>query len=130
MQEQWQESNHEYQEDTVDATLDPIEDGLKIVTSRLVGYELALRVVLANCQFLVERSEEDHCQKSLSDEIISPHLTSLTRDNKHLDRQNDQDVVDLETRVTIVECQESVDGKLRAQIIVLATENLFAHTVP
>ena len=65
--------DHEHQEDTVDATLDPIEDGLKVVTSRLVGYELALRIVLANCQFLVERSEENHYQ-GRSAMRSSPHI--------------------------------------------------------
>ena len=38
------------------------------------------------------------------------------------------DVVDVETGVAIVEGQESVDRELSAEVVVLATEHLLAHT--
>ena len=52
----------------------------------------------------------------------------LTRNDEDLDRQNDEHVVDVEPRVAVVERQETVDGELRAEVVVLATEHLLAHT--
>ena len=45
-----------------------------------------------------------------------------------MDGVDNQDVVDVETGVTIVERQETVDGELRAEVVVLATEHLLTHT--
>ena len=51
----------------------------------------------------------------------------LTCYHKDLNRQDDQNVVDLEPRVGVVEGQETVDGELRAEVIVLSAQHLFAH---
>ncbi len=53
----------------------------------------------------------------------------LTAHHEDLHRQDDQDVVDMEPRMTVVERQESIDRQLRAHIIVFSTEHLFSHTV-
>ena len=60
LQEERHESDHEHQEDTDDAAMDPIEDGDKIVATRLTTNGLALAVVLANREFLVESSQIQH----------------------------------------------------------------------
>ena len=44
-------------------------------------------------------------------------------------RQNDHDIVDVETRVTIVERQETIHGQLRTKVVVFTRQNLLAHTV-
>ena len=52
-----------------------------------------------------------------------------TRHNEALDGQDDQHIVDVETRMAIVECQESVDRKLCVHIVViLLTQHLLAHS--
>ena len=52
----------------------------------------------------------------------------LTRRDEDLDRQDDKHVVDVETGVAVVERQEAIDGQLRAEVVVLATEHLLTHT--
>ena len=54
----------------------------------------------------------------------------LTCNHEDLDRIDDQDVVDLETRVTIIERQESIHRELGAQVVVFSTKELFTHTRP
>ena len=44
----------------------------------------------------------------------------LTAHHKDLDRENDEDVVDVETRVCVVECEETVYGKLTSKVVVFA----------
>ncbi len=43
-------------------------------------------------------------------------------------RRDDEHVVDVETRVAVIERQETVNGDLGAEVVVLATEHLLAHT--
>ena len=52
----------------------------------------------------------------------------LTRQNEHLDREDDHHVVDLESRMTVVEREEPIDGELGTEVVVLSTEHLFTHT--
>lgn len=51
-----------------------------------------------------------------------------TGDDKDLDGGDDEDVVDVESRVAVVECEEAVHGQLRAEVVVLSREHLLAHT--
>ena len=53
---------------------------------------------------------------------------ALTRKHEDLDGIDNQNVVDVETGVAVVEREEAVDGELRAEVVVLATEHLLAHT--
>lgn len=48
--------------------------------------------------------------------------------HEELNRENDEDVVDVETRVTIVEGKESIHGELSTEVVVFAREHLFTHT--
>ena len=57
-------------------------------------------------------------------------MITVTLHNEDLHRQNDQNVVDVETGLSIIERQEPVNRKLRTQITVLLTEHLFTHTHP
>jgi hypothetical protein len=50
--------------------------------------------------------------------------------NKHLYRENDQHIVDLESRVAIIECQEVINRQLCTQVVVFTTEHLLPHTCP
>lgn len=102
LNEQWDESDPEDQEDRDDTSLDPSEDGLQIVTSRLTWKDVAVAVVMTDPELLVECTEED--------------------EGKHedLNRAHDEDVVDVETRVTIVESQESIDRKLGTEVVVFS----------
>lgn len=52
----------------------------------------------------------------------------LTGQDENLDGKNDHHIVDLESRVTIVEREEPVDGELGTEVIVLSTEHLLTHT--
>jgi hypothetical protein len=50
-----------------------------------------------------------------------------TGDDKDLDGNDNKNVIDVETRVTVVEREEPVHRELGAQVVVLAGEHLFAH---
>jgi len=60
LEEKRQEGNHEHQENTDNATLDPGEDGVEVVASRLATNELSRRRVLADRKIRVQSSNEDH----------------------------------------------------------------------
>jgi len=60
LEEERQEGNHEYQEDTNDTTLDPSEDGDKVVATQLTGQHQSRSRVLANLELCVEGTEEQH----------------------------------------------------------------------
>jgi hypothetical protein len=52
----------------------------------------------------------------------------LTRDHEPLNRVDDEDIVDVEARMSVVERQEPVERELRAEVVVLAAEHLLAHS--
>lgn len=91
LQEERQEGDKEDDEDGNDASLDPLVDGDQVVTTGLAGSDLAVRIVSTDEQLLVhgtQKGQDDH---------------------EYLDRQNDQDVIDVETGVSIVESEEPVN---------------------
>lgn len=104
------EGDPEDEEDRDDASLDPRENRLQVVTAALAGKDITVRVVLAHQELLVERAEENEGE------------------HEHLHRAHDKDVVDVETGVTIVEGEESIDRKLCAEVIVLSRQHLLSHT--
>ena len=76
MQEQRQERNHEHQEDTDDAVVDPLERRGEVVAADGTD-ELSRRRVLANGDLVVQRTEEDHCERpSVSTRTIPPEYSS------------------------------------------------------
>ena len=60
LEEKWQEGYHEDQEDADNTTLDPGEDGVEVIASRLTTDKLSRRRVLANRHIRVQRSDENH----------------------------------------------------------------------
>ena len=60
LQEQRQEGNEEHDEDTDDATTNPIEDGCQVVAAVKSTNELSSGSVLTNQQLLVQSSKEHH----------------------------------------------------------------------
>ena len=66
MEEKWEECDHEYQKDTDDATMNPIEDGREIVASSLACDKLASSVISTNGELRVKRSQKDHCTEQVS----------------------------------------------------------------
>jgi hypothetical protein len=60
LKEKRQKGNHENQENTDNATLDPGKDGVEVIAPRLATDELTRRGVFANSQIRVQRSDEDH----------------------------------------------------------------------
>lgn len=52
----------------------------------------------------------------------------LTRHHENLDGVNNEDIVDMETRVSVVERQEPVDRELGTKIVILPAQHLFTHT--
>ena len=65
LQEERQEGNHEDQEDTDDATIDPGENGTEVVAS-LRTEELSLLRVSAQRQLRLQGTQEDHWERDLS----------------------------------------------------------------
>lgn len=96
------EGNPEHDEDGDDTPLDPFEHWDKVVTTTLTRKDVTTRRVSADGKLLVKSTEE--------------------YEGKHedLDRHHDQNVVDVETGVTIIESQESIDRKLGAQVVILS----------
>ena len=127
LHEQRQKRDHEYQEDTDNAMVDPVEDRVEIVAASLSVQRLAGARVLANCEFRVKSAEEDHCGKKGCISSLLGKEKIRTSHDEELYRQDDEHVVNVETGVTVVERQETVDGELRAEVVVLATEHLFTH---
>ncbi len=78
LQEERQEGNHEDEEDTNDGTLDPKEDGVEVVATARAHNVLAVGGG-THSQLRVERTDEDHGK------------------HEELHRENDEDVVDVET---------------------------------
>jgi len=59
LDEERHKGNPENDEDRDNASLDPREDWIEVVTSRLTGQDIANRTILADQELLVQRSEED-----------------------------------------------------------------------
>ena len=110
LQEEWQEGDEEDDENRDDASLNPLVNGDQVVATGLSGSNLSVRVVPTDEQFLVHRTQEGQ------------------NDHEHLNREDNQDVVDVESRMTVVECKEPIDRQLRSQVVVLSTEHLLSHT--
>lgn len=72
LQEEGQEGDEEHEEDTDDTTPDPLKHGHQVVASRLSADGLALIVVLANEQLLVERAEEEHYKSKTNQRKSAP----------------------------------------------------------
>lgn len=88
------ESTHTDKEDDEnrnDRTFDPVVNGNEVVTSRLTTQELTRRSVLTDEEFLVHRPKVNE------------------RKHEELNRENDENVVDVESRVTVVESEESIN---------------------
>jgi hypothetical protein len=60
LKEQREESNHKYQKDTDDATMNPIKDGCKVVATSLACDKLASSIISTNGELRVKRPQEDH----------------------------------------------------------------------
>ena len=67
LHEQRKESDHEHQEDTVDATFDPVKDWIEVVAPSLIRNELARSVEFTDRHRAVQRAEEDHCVAKYSE---------------------------------------------------------------
>ena len=48
-------------------------------------------------------------------------MRALTSDHEDLDGINNKDIVNMETRMSVIEREESVDGQLCAKVIVFPT---------
>lgn len=105
-------TDEEDDEDGDDASLDPVVDGDEVVASSLSSDKLPVARVLADRKLLVERAEEDEGE------------------HEELDGEDDEDVVDVESRVAVVEGEEAVHGELGAEVVVLAREHLLSHSRP
>jgi len=103
-------TDEEDDENRDNATLDPVVDGNEVVTSTLTTDELSITRVSTDRKLLVESSEVNE------------------RVHEQLNRENDEDVVDVETRVTIIEGEESIHGELSTEVVVFSREHLFSHT--
>lgn len=110
LQEQRKEVDEEDKQDADDGSLNPLEDWVQVVAALLTRDQTAIVVVSAERDFTGESTQVEKSQ------------------HEDLDRQDDEDVVDVETGVTVVESEESVQRKLTAKVVVLATEHLFSHT--
>jgi hypothetical protein len=66
LQEEWQESNEEDQENRFDATLDPIKDRDQVVATRLAKLWIARGVDLADSELLVQRTDIEYCKQNYS----------------------------------------------------------------
>jgi hypothetical protein len=110
LQEQRQESDEEDDKDREDTSFNPLVRWREVVTTGLSRQNITILVVFADGQLVVEGSE--------------------IRKNEHeeLDRKNDENVVDMETGMTVVEGQESVDRELSSEVVVFSTKHLLSHT--
>jgi hypothetical protein len=61
LQEEWQESDEEDKENGDDASADPFEDRIEVVTSILAADELAGISIYTDQELLVEGAQEHHC---------------------------------------------------------------------
>lgn len=59
LEEEGQESDHEHEENTNDATVNPAEDRVEVVAARYSD-KLPSRSILADCQLVLEGTQEDH----------------------------------------------------------------------
>lgn len=112
LNDQRHEGDEENDEDGDNAALDPVEDRYQVhASSRLqsVGDGNVL-VVLAEDDFVTQGTEVDQAEH---EELYGHH---------------DESVVDVETRVSIVEGQEAVQRKLSAEVVVLTGKHLLTHT--
>lgn len=92
--------------------VNPIKDRVEVVASPLSVKRLASARVFANRNLRVERSQKHHCKKNKSFLLGAGRQRRHTRYDEELHRQNNEHVIDVETRMTVVECEEAVDGKL------------------
>ncbi len=92
--------------------LDPIEHRDQVVAVGLADEDVALRVNLADGQLLVEGTEVKNYTTVNIMRLCREEV--LTGDHERLDGVDNQDVVDVETGVTIVEREEAIDGELGA----------------
>ena len=60
LQEQRQEGDEEDQENRLNATLDPVENGNQVVTTWLTGENIALGIHLTDGKLLVQSTEVKH----------------------------------------------------------------------
>lgn len=106
------EGDEEHNEDGDNATLNPVHDGNDVrAASRhhRVG-DRDVAVVHADDGLVAEGTEVEQ----------APH--------EALHRQHDEQVVDVEARVSVEEGQEAIQRKLSAEVVVLARQHLFTHT--
>ena len=76
LQEEGQERDHEHEEDTDDAVVDPLERRREVVAADGTD-ELSGRRVLADRDLVVQRTKEDHCERpSVSTRTIPPEHSS------------------------------------------------------
>ena len=105
-------TDEENQENRNDRSLNPIVDRDEIVASSLSTDKLSIGGVSTNGELLVESTEENESK------------------HEKLDGENDEDVVDVEPRMTVIEGEESIDGKLSTEVVVFSREHLFSHSGP
>ena len=106
------EGDEEHDEDGNNATLHPVHEGNSV--SAASGHhgigDGDVAVVSARNGLVAESSQVEQ----------TPHQT--------LNGQHDEQVVDVETRVSVEERQEAIQRKLSAEVVVLAREHLLTHT--
>ena len=107
---EWKLTDEEDDENRNDTTFDPIVNGNEVVTSTLTSDELTIARVATDRELLVESTEVNE----------SVH--------EELNREDDENVVDVETRVTVVEGEESIHRELSTEVVVFTREHLFSHS--
>ena len=102
----------EYNKDGKDATGDPVEDWHNVAAT--------------DRQHLV--SDRDIGVVVADDDLVLQGTNVDQDEHETLHRQDDEDVVNVEAGVRVVEGQESIERKLRAEIVVFARQELLSHT--
>jgi hypothetical protein len=103
-------TDEENDENRDNATLDPIVNWDEVVASSLTSDELTVTRVSTDRELLVESSEVNEGV------------------HEELNREDDEDVVDVETGVTVVEGEETIHGELSTEVVVFTREHLFSHS--
>ena len=111
LHDQRQERDEEDDGDGDNAAGDPILDGLQVGTS--VGSER-----IGDEKVLVE----------VADDGLVPQGAEIDEDkHEELDRQDDDQVVNVEAGMGVVEGQEAVERELGSEVVVFSREHLLAH---
>jgi hypothetical protein len=125
LNEKRNEGDPDNEPDGDNTSLDPREDGSQVVTSRLTGQDITVRVVSTDTKLTVECTEEDQSQHN---DLNRQHDKLVISHDPADEETQAYDVVDVETRMTIVESQESINRQLCTEVVVFSRKHLFTHT--